>query len=90
MAKTPGHPGAGRPKGRRGHGGVGPGPGYKPKAVGKGTAHGKNPRTPGSNQSRPPEKPCRATMAAIPWTVVKLLFGWRPAGYKPAAIPWTI
>ena len=32
-------PGKGRPPGRRGRGGVGPGPGYKPGGTGKGTRH---------------------------------------------------
>lgn len=37
MGKT--RPGGGRPPGRRGKGGVGPGPGYRPGGTGKGTRH---------------------------------------------------
>lgn len=37
MAKS--RPPAGRPPGRRGRGGVGPGPGYRPGGTGKGTSH---------------------------------------------------
>lgn len=33
-------PGGGRPPGRRGRGGVGPGPGYRPGGGGGGTKHG--------------------------------------------------
>lgn len=73
-------PAGGRPSGRRGKGGIGPGPAYKPTKTKKGTKH--------SGQTRPPEKPCKATMAAVPWTIIKLLFGWRPEGYKVANVPW--
>lgn len=37
MAKS--RPKGGRPPGRRGRGGIGPGPGYKPGGTGKGTSH---------------------------------------------------
>lgn len=40
MAKT--RPPAGRPPGRRGRGGVGPGPAYRPGGTGKGTSHNGN------------------------------------------------
>ena len=36
---TKARPPAGRPPGRRGRGGVGPGPGYRHGGVGKGTRH---------------------------------------------------
>lgn len=39
MAKPKGRPAGGRPPGRRGKGGVGPGPGYRTSGTGKGTSH---------------------------------------------------
>lgn len=38
-------PGSGRPPGRRGRGGVGPGPGYKTGGTGKGSTHKKSSST---------------------------------------------
>lgn len=39
MARGSSRPSRGRPPGRRGRAGVGPGPGYKPGNTGKGTNH---------------------------------------------------
>ena len=40
MAKPKSRPAGGRPPGRRGRGGVGPGPAYRPSSTGGGTKHG--------------------------------------------------
>ena len=55
---------------------------------GKGTTHGKRAGSAGAGQTQPPSKPCKATLVAVPWTIIKLFFGWRPAGYQVADIPW--
>lgn len=90
-------PPSGRPPGRRGKGGIGPGPGYKTGGTGKGTTHGKKKGSAGAGQTRPPQGGCgkkkpAATLIAVPaviaWTALKLAFGWRPQGYKPADVPW--
>ena len=39
MAKKKARPSGGRPPGRRGRGGTGPGPGYRPSSSGGGTRH---------------------------------------------------
>lgn len=39
MAKQPPRPGKGRPPGRIGRAGTGPGPGYRPSGRGSGTSH---------------------------------------------------
>jgi hypothetical protein len=39
MARRTTGPAGGRPPGRRGAGGVGPGPGYRPSSTGGGTTH---------------------------------------------------
>lgn len=44
-------PKGGRPPGRRGKGGVGPGPGYRPGSGGGGTRHGGGTRPKGSSGS---------------------------------------
>lgn len=77
-----------RPPNRRGHGGTRPhgGPDYGSRT--RGTKHGGKGRSAGGGQSRPPEKSCRDNMIAVPVTIVKLLFGWRPDGYKVADVPW--
>ncbi len=72
-------------RGGRGEGsGRGRGASYG-KNTGRGTQHGgKGKKGTGSGQTRPPEKSCRDNMIAIPWVIVKLIFGWRPEGYRPA------
>lgn len=82
-------PGSGRPPGRSGGAGTGPRGGASTGGRGKGTNHGGRGKSgAGAGQTRPPEKSCGKSMIAVPVTIVKLLFGWRPAGYQVADVPW--
>lgn len=78
----------GRPPSRGGRSeGIGRGRGYNPgERRGKGTKHGGKGKSMGGGQTRPPEKTCRAQLIAVPWVIVKLLFGWRPEGYQVANV----
>jgi hypothetical protein len=82
--RPPNRGGSNRPSNRGPHA-----PKPQPQPVsGRGTRHGGAGKGAGGGQTRPPERPCRHSMIAIPVTIVKLLFGWRPAGYQIADVPW--
>lgn len=55
---------------------------------GRGTTHGGKGKGMGGGQTRPPQGGCRKDLIAVPVTIVKLIFGWRPPGYRVADVPW--
>jgi len=78
MARSTPRPSGGRPAGRRGRGGVGPGPGYKPTAATKkGTKH--KGKTGGGGGAKPPNKCCPMVEALVSVKRGKYRLAWRYA-----------
>jgi hypothetical protein len=74
MAKN--RPAGGRPPGRRGRGGTGPGPGYRTSGTGRGTGHKSS-----SSATNPQLGVVFGLFFGVPLVVVSLVGAWLLHGY---------